>query len=409
VANPITVATNTVPWNPFPLKNETEPIASSPGEESSKTRVPVLRLIPRPSSSNSKQGKMKLSTIGRTQFDHNSSELATSTVFSTPTKTMIGDQRSIDNPSPIPSLLSTPLSMSPHSFLHTPSSFGTELGVQFRNEDSSLQKGEYYFTPLEFHDEWKHPRENKNSDFEVIHDDLFDYMVPDLIDQIHHDDCHDPSMCETPSRLHFKQFNQLDTNLHVAHRTSAVNAYGVKVVDDVTADIICCVPIVLNKTSLKDRDNCSNLPFPPLLSPPKVKALSINSNGSNSSSSPPLSCTVAPQNLKGDPQRQAKVKTELCIHYLNGTACPFGDKCNYAHGEEELKYTRLYELQKAGLISDVNKYRTHPCLSWVSTGAWYVKIHVTKLFANALNILNFSRKCLIFIRKSLWSEMCEYS
>lgn len=43
--------------------------------------------------------------------------------------------------------------------------------------------------------------------------------------------------------------------------------------------------------------------------------------------------TPIPQNLKGDPHRQAKVKTELCKFYIEGCECPFGSRCNYAHGE----------------------------------------------------------------------------
>ena len=43
--------------------------------------------------------------------------------------------------------------------------------------------------------------------------------------------------------------------------------------------------------------------------------------------------TPVPQNLKGDPHRQAKVKTELCKFYIQGCKCPFGSRCNYAHGE----------------------------------------------------------------------------
>ena len=77
-----------------------------------------------------------------------------------------------------------------------------------------------------------------------------------------------------------------------------------------------------------------------------------------------------PQNLKGDPHRQAKVKTELCLHYARGKECPFGFRCNYAHGEDELKYTTLFELKEAGLVEDISIYRTHPCSSWVATGAW---------------------------------------
>ena len=77
-----------------------------------------------------------------------------------------------------------------------------------------------------------------------------------------------------------------------------------------------------------------------------------------------------PQNLKGDPHRQAKVKTELCLNYAQGKECPFGSRCNYAHGENQLKYKKLIELKEAGLVEDVTIYRSRPCFSWVATGAW---------------------------------------
>ena len=75
------------------------------------------------------------------------------------------------------------------------------------------------------------------------------------------------------------------------------------------------------------------------------------------------------QNLRGDPFRSAKVKTEICRHYNTPKGCPFGDKCNYAHGEHELKYTKLMDLERAGLV-DIEIFRTHPCPTWVATGAW---------------------------------------
>lgn len=84
----------------------------------------------------------------------------------------------------------------------------------------------------------------------------------------------------------------------------------------------------------------------------------------SSSRSSPL-----PQNLRGDPNRQAKVKTELCRNFSLGLDCPFGSRCNYAHGEDELKYSTLFELEKAGLVQDITSYRAHPCFSFVATGA----------------------------------------
>ena len=76
-----------------------------------------------------------------------------------------------------------------------------------------------------------------------------------------------------------------------------------------------------------------------------------------------------PQNLRGDPFRSAKVKTELCRFFNSPQGCAFGEKCNYAHGENELKFNKLAELEEAGLV-DVEVFRCHVCFTWVATGTW---------------------------------------
>lgn len=76
-----------------------------------------------------------------------------------------------------------------------------------------------------------------------------------------------------------------------------------------------------------------------------------------------------PQNLRGDPFRSAKVKTELCRFFNSSKGCAFGDKCNYAHGQNELKFNKLADLEEAGLV-DLEVFRCHVCFTWVATGTW---------------------------------------
>lgn len=80
----------------------------------------------------------------------------------------------------------------------------------------------------------------------------------------------------------------------------------------------------------------------------------------------------SPVTRDDDPMRKSRVKTELCMHYIRNSPCPFGSICTYAHGEEELQLTKLMDLHRAGLVDCVT-YRTKPCLTWVSTGSWYVQ------------------------------------
>ena len=83
----------------------------------------------------------------------------------------------------------------------------------------------------------------------------------------------------------------------------------------------------------------------------------------------------SPARVEHDPIRKSRLKTEMCLHFINNTSCPFGANCTYAHGEEELQLTKLMDLHEAGLV-DVATYRTVPCLTFVSTGSWYV-LHQT--------------------------------
>lgn len=132
-------------------------------------------------------------------------------------------------------------------------------------------------------------------------------------------------------------------------------------------------PIAFKNNKTQEKSSYAQVVESPVRSR-KTSMDSFDSNISpsrNNSSDESNGCvSPLPQNLKGDPHRQAKVKTELCLHYVRGKECPFGSRCNYAHGEDELKYTTLFELKEAGLVEDITRYRSHPCVSWVATGAW---------------------------------------
>ena len=70
------------------------------------------------------------------------------------------------------------------------------------------------------------------------------------------------------------------------------------------------------------------------------------------------------------PANKQRIKTEMCIHYEKTGQCPFGARCTYAHGTEELQQKKLLAMHRMGLVEDVETFRTKPCMLWVSTGSW---------------------------------------
>lgn len=51
-------------------------------------------------------------------------------------------------------------------------------------------------------------------------------------------------------------------------------------------------------------------------------------------------------------------KTELCASYMKMGVCPYGGKCQFAHGNDELKQ-----------VSRPPKWRSKPCVNWAKYGA----------------------------------------
>ena len=77
-----------------------------------------------------------------------------------------------------------------------------------------------------------------------------------------------------------------------------------------------------------------------------------------------------------------KSKGEMCKSIERGGKCSFGAKCKYAHDKSELTHQTLMDRHAAGLIDDLQTFRTRPCLDHVMTGSWYVNpyFHGEQLF-----------------------------
>lgn len=50
-------------------------------------------------------------------------------------------------------------------------------------------------------------------------------------------------------------------------------------------------------------------------------------------------------------------KTELCVSYIKSGACPYGSKCQFAHGEDDLKS-----------VERPANWRSKPCANWTKYG-----------------------------------------
>lgn len=50
-------------------------------------------------------------------------------------------------------------------------------------------------------------------------------------------------------------------------------------------------------------------------------------------------------------------KTEICRQWMDNGKCRYGRKCQYAHGNEELR-----------MISRHQKYKSKPCKNWTTNG-----------------------------------------
>lgn len=58
--------------------------------------------------------------------------------------------------------------------------------------------------------------------------------------------------------------------------------------------------------------------------------------------------------------RQNKIKSELCIEYINKGKCSFGDKCIFAHGLENILNKRKYPIKSKAECKAYNEIEFCP-------------------------------------------------
>ena len=71
-----------------------------------------------------------------------------------------------------------------------------------------------------------------------------------------------------------------------------------------------------------------------------------------------------------------RYKTELCNNWTEQGACRYGDKCRFAHGEEELRPRRRPKL-----------YKTKPCHAYVRRGTCAYGRRCHYIHGEALNLV----------------------
>ena len=74
--------------------------------------------------------------------------------------------------------------------------------------------------------------------------------------------------------------------------------------------------------------------------------------------------TLSPSNCKPTStiphtsRKESKIKSSLCKNFMLHGFCPYGEKCQFAHGPEELR---------CNAISNTS-YKTKPCFSYLNKG-----------------------------------------
>ncbi|CAN3375779.1 hypothetical protein DIURU_003791 [Diutina rugosa] len=101
---------------------------------------------------------------------------------------------------------------------------------------------------------------------------------------------------------------------------------------------------------------------PPAMAPASAASVApaatpANNIGNNNHAT--TTTTNGGQGSQGKPTLNTQLyKTELCAQYMKLGGCPYGNKCQFAHGEGELKQ-----------VERPPKWRSKPCANWSKTGS----------------------------------------
>ena len=56
--------------------------------------------------------------------------------------------------------------------------------------------------------------------------------------------------------------------------------------------------------------------------------------------------------------KSSKIKSSLCKNFMVTGSCPYGERCQFAHGPQELRCNRI----------ENTSYKTKPCFSFLNKG-----------------------------------------
>ncbi|WPK25274.1 hypothetical protein PUMCH_002585 [Australozyma saopauloensis] len=108
-------------------------------------------------------------------------------------------------------------------------------------------------------------------------------------------------------------------------------------------------------------DNSQNMDFTTekLPHPHKARNNSVSSTSSSAHSSHSGSSSYSKTSKATNKSLNTQLyKTELCMSFMKTNVCPYGNKCQFAHGEAELKR-----------VERPSNWRSKPCANWTRYGS----------------------------------------